>query len=391
MSFNEIVLIVFGLALFEIISGIDNAVVNADVLATMSPKWRRWFLTYGMIIAVFVIRGMLPLLIVYFSAPGISLGQAFVATFQQGSTAKEIIDRETPSLLAGGGVFLLFVFLHWLFLETKKYVFFLERHIHRHYYFWFYAAVSVILLAVVWLTIQVNARIALGAVIGSTAFFIVNGFKENAAQKEKELLEGPKPESGDMERVLLVASHPVRRTILYFAVGAMSFLFLYSAIHVAAWIASAFAFLLTAVLLARALHVGARPRASSIRGKDMADMSKILYLELIDATFSADGILGAFAFTVSVPLILLGNGIGALVVRYFTVRGAEVVSRYAYLKNGAMYSIGFLGCIMLGESLGGEIPTWVSPVITFLVVGLFLYLSHRELEAQRMRAGRSLE
>jgi hypothetical protein len=49
----------------------------------------------------------------------------------------------------------------------------------------------------------------------------------------------------------------------------------------------------------------------------------VLYLEMIDATFSMDGVLGAFAFTVSVPLILIGNGLGALVVRYLTVRGVK--------------------------------------------------------------------
>ena len=46
----------------------------------------------------------------------------------------------------------------------------------------------------------------------------------------------------------------------------------------------------------------------------LSDVSKIFYLEVIDATFSIDGVIGAFAFTLSVPLILLGNGIGALVV-----------------------------------------------------------------------------
>jgi len=55
----------------------------------------------------------------------------------------------------------------------------------------------------------------------------------------------------------------------------------------------------------------------------LSDISKVLYLEMIDATFSMDGVLGAFAFTVSVPLILIGNGLGALVVRYLTVRGVK--------------------------------------------------------------------
>jgi hypothetical protein len=80
---------------------------------------------------------------------------------------------------------------------------------------------------------------AFGAVVGSTGFFIMHGFKENAAQMEKRV--------------------PDRRT-------------------------------------------------------NMSDIGKLLYLEVIDTTFSVDGVLGAFAFTLAVPLILVGNGIGAIVV-----------------------------------------------------------------------------
>lgn len=306
MPINEIVIIILGLILFETISSIDNAVVNADILATMSPKWRRWFLVYGIIFAVFIVRGLMPLAIVYLSTPGLSLVQAFTATFSSNTGVKEIIEKQTPILLAGGGIFLVFLFFHWFFMETKNYAFFLEKHIHRNYSFWFYSVTSVLLLLLVWLTMKINPLIALGAVVGSTAFFIVSGFKKNAEEKEQQL------ESGNL-----------------------------------------------------------------------SDISKVLYLELIDAVFSIDGVLGAFAFTVSVPLILIGNGIGAVVVRYLTVHGVKTIQKYAYLKNGAMYSIGFLGLIMLLESLGRHVYSWLPPLITFLVVGLFFYLSHKELQIKK--------
>ncbi|MEK7187111.1 MAG: DUF475 domain-containing protein [Patescibacteria group bacterium] len=302
MSLSDAIVIILGLTLFETISSIDNAVINADVLSTMSKKWRRWFLFYGIIFAVFIVRGFLPLLIIYFSSPGIGIFEAFTATFSSNEATIEVIERQAPILLAGGGIFLLFLFAHWLFMESKKYAFFLERHIHSHFSFWFYAFASILLLIVVWGTIEVNPLIALGAVAGSTAFFIVNGFKRNAEEKEKELQSGK-----------------------------------------------------------------------------MTDISKILYLELIDTTFSIDGVLGAFAFTLSIPLILIGNGLGAFLVRYFTVHGVSTVKKYAYLKNGAMYSIGFLGLIMLFESFGMHVYPWVSPLITLLVVGLFVYLSKREI------------
>src|SRR5689334_15049281 len=68
----------------------------------------------------------------------------------------------------------------------------------------------------------------------------------------------------------------------------------------------------------------------------LSDVSKIFYLEVIDATFSIDGVLGAFAFTMSIPLILIGNGLGAIIVRQLTLGNIERVKRYKYLKNGAM-------------------------------------------------------
>jgi hypothetical protein len=306
MGLNDILVIILGLGLFEVISSVDNAVINADVLGTMAPKWRRWFLVYGIIFAVVIVRGLLPLAIIYLSTPGITIGEAFTATLSSSSVAKESIERQAPTLLAGGGIFLVFLFLHWLFMEKKKYAFFLESHIHKNYSFWFYALASVILLFVVWATMKINPAMALGTVTGSTAFFIMSGFKSNAEEMENKL-----------------------------------------------------------------------------KGSNMADFSKVLYLELIDTTFSIDGVLGAFAFTLSVPLILIGNGIGAFVVRYFTIHGVKTVKKYAYLKNGAMYSVGFLGVIMLLESVGYHIYTWAPPLITFLVVGLFFYLSKRELEIQK--------
>lgn len=107
----------------------------------------------------------------------------------------------------------------------------------------------------------------------------------------------------------------------------------------------------------------------------LSDWSKILYLEVVDATFSIDGVIGAFAFTLSVPLILIGNGLGALVVREITVGNIERIRRYRYLKNGAMYSVLFLGVIMLLESFGLHVPVWLSPIMTIGVVGTFFLKS----------------
>ncbi len=309
MGISEIIIIVLGLTLFEVVSSIDNAVINADVLSTMSEKARKWFLMYGIIIAVFVVRGLLPLIIVYLSNPSLGVLGALTATFSSDPSVRETIEASKPILLGGGGLYLIFLFLHWLFIEAKEYAFFIEKHIHKNLYFWFYAIASIVLLSIVWITIKINPLIALGAVVGSTAFFITNGFKQNAEEKEKQLVSG--------------RNH-------------------------------------------------------------LSDISKILYLEVIDTTFSIDGILGAFAFTLSIPLILIGNGLGAFIVRYFTIHGIKTVKKYRYLKNGAMYSVGFLGVIMVLESLGFHASALTPPIITFAVIGLFFWLSKKELKVEKV-------
>jgi hypothetical protein len=182
-------------------------------------------------------------------------------------------------------------------LEPKNYGLYGERLFHRQGV-WFYAVVSVVLSAIVWFSLKEDPMVAFGAVVGSTAFFITNGFKENAAQKERELISG-----------------------------------------------------------------------------NMSDWSKIFYLEVLDATFSIDGVLGAFAFTLSVPLILLGNGLGAIVVRQLTVSNIERVKKYAYLKNGAMYSIFFLGVIMLLHAFRFHVPEWLSPAVTIAAIAWFYWKS----------------
>ncbi len=304
MDWINLILIVLGLCVFEIITSIDNAIINADVLSTMKKKSRKWFLFWGIIIGVFFIRGLLPWAIVWASTPNIGPIDALISTFSGNPEILNAIKLSSPILLAGGGVYLIFLFLHWLFVEPKNYGLMGEKFIHRQG-IWFYAMVSIALAIVVWFGLHANPLMAFGAVIGSTAFFITDGFKQNAEQREREL-----------------------------------------------------------------------------RKKGLSDTSKILYLEILDATFSIDSVLGAFAFTLSVPLILLGNGLGAIVVRNLTIQGVDQLKKYAYLKNGAMYSIYVLGLIMILDSFALEIPSWLSPIATFLIVGYFFLKSKREIRKE---------
>lgn len=295
---------VLGLIVFEVISSIDNAVVNAEVLSTMSKKARRWFLLWGLLFAVFIVRGLLPWLIVWLATPGLGPIQAFTATFSNDPKIFESIHKASPILLTGGGTFLILLFFHWLFQEKKEFGLRHEKYFQSKG-IWFFAVASIVLLGLVWLAGKKDFMMAFAAVAGSTAFFITHGFKQNAEMAEAKLVEGT---------------------------------------------------------------------------SNLSDVSKIVYLEIIDTTFSIDGVLGAFAFTLSVPLIIIGNGIGALVLRQLTVSNIENIKKYRYLKNGAMYSILVLGAIMVMHAFGAHIPEYVSPLVTVIIVGYFFWKSHMALK-----------
>jgi len=301
MDILLLILTFLGICAFEIVSSIDNAVINAQVLSTMQAKYRRWFLLWGLIIAVFLVRGLLPWFIIWVSAPALGPMGALTATFSGDPIATAAIEASSPLLLMGGGIFLLFLFLHWLFLEEKNFGLSIERTFLKRGV-WFFAIVSILLTMISWFALQKSAMLGFAAIVGSTGFFIVHGFKQNAEIAERNMMNS-----------------------------------------------------------------------------NLSDISKVFYLEILDATFSIDGVIGAFAFTLSVPLIILGNGLGAIIVRQVTISNIEHIKRYKFLKNGAMYSIFFLGLVMILDGFGVDIPVWASPIITFAAIGYFFYKSKRHI------------
>jgi len=302
MEFIFIFFTTIGLSLFEIITSIDNAIINAEILSSMSQKARRWFLLWGFLFAVFVVRGALPFFIVWLANPSLGPFGVLTAAFSSDPKIIDAIERSSPFLLMAGGVFLVFIFFNWLFLEPKNFGLKGEGFFQRQGA-WFFAIISILLTIIVWFSLQKDSMLAFASVVGSTTFFIVHGFKNFAEEQEKKLLK-----------------------------------------------------------------------------KGVSDVGKIAYLEALDSTFSIDGVIGAFAFTFSVPLIILGNGLGAFVLRKLTVSNIERIKKYKYLKNGAMYSILFLGIIMLLDGFGFHIPSWLSPLITFGTVGYFFYKSRIEFK-----------
>jgi hypothetical protein len=309
MNIATMIITVLGLSLFEIVSSIDNAVINAEVLGTMSARGKRWFLGWGFILAVFIVRGLLPWIIVWAATPMLSPLQALTATWNANTAVSSAIERTAPILLMGGGVFLVLLFFHWLFLEKKAVGLPHERFFQNfgaQNNIRFFATIVVFLSILIGYCASIALALVFACIIGAIIFFITDGFKENAEKAEKELTFGKHPKS---------------------------------------------------------------------------DLSKILYLEIIDATFSVDGVLGAFAFTLSVPLILIGNGLGAFILRKLTLGNIEQIKKYIYLKNGAMHSIAVLGLLMIADGFGAHIPAVVSPLITFVIIGYFFLKSHNTLKS----------
>lgn len=302
MSLVESILIVAGLIVFEVVNSVDNAIVNASVLKTMSLLWRKRFLLIGIFTSVFLVRFILPLIIVWISVPTISGQDLFLAFVGQSDVAANAIEQQKPIILMFGGVFLLFLYFHWLFLEKKEPLFF-ERFLKEKHGVWFFAFAAIILVVIMYLA-RADSMVMLAAAIGSATFFILYGLKQTAEESERNLVQG--------------TGH-------------------------------------------------------------MSDASKFLYLEVLDMTFSFDGVIGAFAFTINLILILIGIGIGAMVVRELTIRGIDTISKYKYLKNGALTSIGFLGLFMIVEAFGVEMPSFVPIIITFALIGVAFWLSKRKI------------
>src|SRR5512137_903526 len=127
MDITSAILIVLGLALFESITSIDNAIINAEVLQGMQTRARKWFLSWGILIAVFGVRGLLPWLIVWIMTPGLESWEALTASLTGHPAALQAIEASSPVLLTGGGVFFIFLFFHWIFLEPKRFGLPIER------------------------------------------------------------------------------------------------------------------------------------------------------------------------------------------------------------------------------------------------------------------------
>lgn len=110
-----------------------------------------------------------------------------------------------------------------------------------------------------------------------------------------------------------------------------------------------------------------------------------LYLEVLDASFSFDGVIGAFALTQNLFLIAIGLGVGAMYVRSMTIMLVErkTLSEFRYLEHGAFWSIFVLACVMFGQTLA-HIPEVITGLLGagFIAVALWSSIRWRRLNGE---------
>jgi hypothetical protein len=153
------------------------------------------------------------------------------------------------------------------------------------------------------------------------------------------------------------------------------------------------AIVLIASISAMALHIGLELLSAAMGGHEkhlqtkhkigVAAFASFMYLEILDASFSLDGVIGAFAITNSVILIMAGLGAGAVWVRAMTIHlvRSNALSRYIFLEHGAHWAIGFLGAVMLLKLYHIELPEWFVGSLGLIFIGAAVWWSKRQPEA----------
>lgn len=314
------------LAILEISLSFDNAVVNATVLAKMNPYWQRIFLTVGVLIAVFGMRLLFPLIVVTIAGHISPLGAIDLALHHPHEYAAKLIQAH-PAIGAFGGIFLLMIFLDFLFEDQEiKWLVPIERQ-----------------LAKIGKLDQASAIIALIVLIIAATTFA-------QASAIKVLLSG------------------TAGLATYLAVSSLSALFESEEEDVAEAAEAANA--------AQAASEHAEPGQPPVRVP--ANLARLglftfLYLEVLDASFSFDGVVGAFAITDMIFVIALGLGIGACYIRALTVYLVRkgTLAEYVYLEHGAHWAIGALA-VLLFVTIRYKVPDLVTGLIGIGFIGAAL-------------------
>ncbi|MDN5917620.1 MAG: DUF475 domain-containing protein [Pseudonocardia sp.] len=335
------------LGILEISLSFDNAVVNATVLKRMSEFWQRIFLTIGIVIAVFGMRLVFPLVIVGVTAnlnPVEALSLALEQRPESDPTSyAALLNEAYPRIAAFGGMFLFMLFLDWMFEDRDiRWLTWLEVPLAKigrlNRLSIVLALVSLVVLAE---TLAEDPAVVLVAgALGLVTYLAVNGLGEFFDQAADI--------GGDAENDATTATPN-----------------------------------------------GSGP-SQLAKASGKAGFFLFLYLEVLDAAFSFDGVIGAFAITTDPILIALGLGlIGAMFVRsltVFLVRNGTLAD-YVYLEHGAHWAIGALATVLL-IGIGYHVNEVVTGLLGVAFIGAALISSvmrNRRLAAQGVETDKNAE
>ncbi len=303
-----LVVVVLVLAVLEVSFSFDNAVINAKVLVRMSPFWQRMFLTVGVLIAVFGMRLVFPLAIVSIGGH-LTPVHAVDLALNHADEYQRIIESKRAAIQTFGGVFLLMIFLDWVLGDKDiNWLVPLERAAERVGHL---SRVAIVILSAVLLVTSI------GGPTHSQTSILFSG------------LAG---------------------LIAYLAVSATS---------------DAFEEPDDDNVPDEQLAGGAARRVAS------AGIGLFLYLEMVDASFSFDGVIGAFAVTDNPIAIAVGLGVGAIYVRRLTIVMVQrgVLEAYPHLDHGAHWAIGVLAVISLVAATGTAVNEYVTGLVGVAFIG----------------------
>lgn len=315
------------LTVVEIAVSFDNAVVNAAKLHTMNALWKRMFLTIGILVAVGFMRFYLPLQIVAI-IDGIGIGEAYDLAVNDPNRFSVVLTEAHISVAGFGGAFLMMVALNF-FTSSEKEVHWL----------------SVIEKPLNWIALpKVDTESWVGAsVIGSIRLAIMGGLVYGATALTRFSLDAA------TYRELFVA---------------VTFgLLVYVAVHA----------------LKECMEILDERLASSKVSWLAGGLGTFIYLEVLDASFSFDGVIAAFAISKNIFVVAVGLGVGALFVRSMTIMLDEkgALAEYKYLENGAMLAILALSIVMF-VSACFHVPEWVTASSSVLLIGAAFW--HSKIE-----------
>ena len=314
------------LAVLEISLSFDNAVVNAGILKKMSAFWQKIFLTVGVLIAVFGMRLAFPVVIVAITAKKNPIDAVDLALTDKDRYEQLVTDAH-PSIAAFGGMFLLMIFLDFIFEDRDiKWLGWLERP-----------------LAKLGKVDMLSVCIALIVLLITSFTFAAHAHQHGGAHADKA-------------QTVLISG--IAGLITYMIVGGLSGFF--------------------EDRLEAEEERERESERSAVVLAGQAAFFMFLYLEVLDASFSFDGVIGAFAITNDIVLMALGLGIGAMYVRSLTVYLVRqgTLDDYVYLEHGAHYAIGALAVILM-VTIQYQINEVITGLVGVVLIGWSFWSSVR--------------